>query len=193
MHPVQRLPASDPVARDYSPGPFNLPRLKQTFHSTTASDILTLTYQHVLPGTPDREERIRLREWEGDSPYFKNRPKRGPRGAEVLLPIERDITFRNIPEIRAVHVAMYTPAAKRNTDHFYVTKSILQNITGVRPVKTYNNKSVSQWGVVKGDASGFKCSMWGNQAYEFVDKCIHLVFPKIKEWPGIKGKSWMGQ
>ncbi|KAI1853701.1 hypothetical protein JX265_003966 [Neoarthrinium moseri] len=192
MHPVQPPPSSDPVARNFSPGPFNVPRLKHTFHSTIASDILTLAYQHKIPGTPDKPERIRLRSWGDETPYMKNRPKRGPRGAEVLLPLEENINYHNIPEIRAVHVAAYMPAAKKNQDYITVGKAVLQSITGVRPETTRNKSSVAQWHVIKGDRTGVKCSIYGNQAYEFLDKMINLVFPKIKEWPGVKGSTGDG-
>ncbi|KAI0379884.1 54S ribosomal protein L7 [Hypomontagnella monticulosa] len=189
LHPVQPPPSSDPVARNFTPGPFNLPRLKQTFHSTVASDIMTLMYQHTPPGTPDKPERVRLREWDDSSPYMQNRPKRGPRGSDVLFPLEKDITWRNIPEIKAVHLATFVPKAKKNPDHLVIGRAVLQTITGVRPVVTTTKASVAQWGIIKGDRTGVKCSVYGNQAYEFVDKVIHLVFPKIKDWQGIRGTT----
>ncbi|KAI1193798.1 ribosomal protein L5 [Nemania serpens] len=189
LHPVQPLPSSDPTARDFSPGPFNLPRLKQTYQSTIASDIMTMMYQHTPPGTPDKPERIRLREWDESSPYMKNRPKRGPRGSGVLFPLEKSIDWRNIPEIHAVHLAMYIPEAKRNFDHIIIGRAVLRAITGVRSTQTANKTSVVQWGIVKGDRSGVKCSIFGNQAYEFIDKTVHLVFPKIKEWRGVRGTT----
>jgi large subunit ribosomal protein L5 len=189
MHPVQPPPSSDPVARNFSPGPFNFPRLKHTYHSTITSDILTLAYQHKIPGTPDKPERIRFRSWGDETPYMTNRPKRGPRGAEVLLPLEDNINYHNIPELRAVHIAAYMPLAKKNPDHITVAKAVLQSITGVRPVLTLTKTSVAQWSIVKGDKSGVKCSVYGNQAYEFLDKVINLVLPKIKEWPGVKGST----
>ncbi|KAH9910083.1 54S ribosomal protein L7 [Xylariomycetidae sp. FL2044] len=189
LHPIQPPPSSDPVARNFAPGPFNLPRIKQTFHSVVASDIMTMMYQHRPPGTPKRPERIRLREWDDSSPYMANRPKRGPRGHDVLFPLEKDITWQNIPEIRAVHINSYIPLAKKNQDHIIVGRSILQTITGVRPTVTHTKTSVAQWGIVKGDRTGVKVTIRGNQAYEFVDKVIHLVFPKIKEWKGIRGTT----
>ncbi|RYC56496.1 hypothetical protein CHU98_g9712 [Xylaria longipes] len=164
LHPVQPPPSSDPIARDFAPGPFNFPRLKQTYQSTIASDIMTMMYQHKPPGAPDKPERIRLREWDDSSPYMANRPKRGPRGADVLFPLEKPIDWRNIPEIRA-------------------------SIAGVRPTVTVTKTSVSQWGIVKGDRSGVKCTIHGNQAYEFIDKAVNLVFPKIKEWKGVEGTT----
>ncbi|KAI1812882.1 ribosomal protein L5 [Poronia punctata] len=189
LHPVQPPPSSDPIARDFSPGPFNLPRLKQTYESKIAADIMTMMYQHKPPGTPDKPERIRLREWDDSSPYMINRPKRGPRGSDVLFQIEKPIDWRNIPEIRAVHLASYMPKAKKDFGEIIVGKAVLQAITGVRPKMTLTKTSVSQWSIIKGDRSGVKCSVYGNQAYELVDKIVHLVFPKIKEWKGVKGTS----
>ncbi|KAI0398066.1 ribosomal protein L5 [Xylariaceae sp. FL0594] len=190
LHPVQPPPSSDPIARNFVPGPFNLPRLKQTWESTIASDIMTMMYQHTPPGTPDKPERIRLREWDDSSPYMKNRPKRGPRGGgDVLLPVEKSIDWRNVPKIYAVHLASYIPQGKKNFDYLIVGKAVLQSITGERASLTKNKTGVSHWGMAKGDRSGVKCSIYGNQAYEFVDKLVHLVLPKMKEWQGIKGTS----
>ncbi|KAI0471104.1 ribosomal protein L5 [Xylariaceae sp. FL0804] len=192
MHPIQPPPSSDPVARNFEPGPFNFPRLKETYHCTIRPDIMTMMYQHTPPGTPQRPERIRLREWDDSSPYMKNRPKRGPRGHSVLQPIEREIDWRNVPEITAVHIAMYMPKARQNADHIMVGRGVLQSITGVRPTITETKANVVQWGITKGTRSGVKCTMRGNLAYEFVDKCVHLVFPKIKEWPGVRGSTGDG-
>ncbi|KAF7515932.1 hypothetical protein G7054_g14362 [Neopestalotiopsis clavispora] len=192
LHPVQPPPSSDPVARDFVPGPFNLPRLKQTFHSTVASDIMTLAYQHKIPGTPDKPERIRLRNWGDETPYMENRPKRGPRGADVLLPLEQHITYRNVPEIKCIHIASFMPLAKKSQDYVTVAKAVIQSITGVRPEATHVKHSVAQWQIVKGDRAGVKCTIHGHQAYEFLDKMINLVFPKIKEWNGIAGTTGDG-
>ncbi|KAI0016217.1 ribosomal protein L5 [Xylariomycetidae sp. FL0641] len=189
LHPIQPLPSSDPVSRDFEPGPFNHPRLKETWNTTISADIMTMMYHHHPPGEPEKPERERLREWDDSSPYMKNRPKRGPRGADVLFPLEKEIDWRNIPEIRAVHIASYMPEARKNQDHIIVGRAVLQSITGVRPVATHNRESVAQWGVVKGDRTGVKVTVRGNLAWEFIDKCVHLVFPKIKEWQGVEATT----
>ncbi|KAH7033126.1 ribosomal L5P family protein [Microdochium trichocladiopsis] len=189
MHPVQPPKSSDPIARDYSPGPFNLPRLQQTWDASIASDIMTMAYQHVPPGTPAKPERVRLRKWDDSSPYMENRPLRGPRGSDVLFPLEKDITWRNIPKIKAVHLSVFQAQARKNFDHIIVGRSILQTITGVRPTTTLTKQSVAQWNLIKGEKGGLKVSLYGNQALEFVDKLITLVLPKIKEWEGVRATS----
>ena len=189
LHPLQPPPESEPVARDFRPGPYNLPRLKQTFQSTIASDIMTLTYMHKPPGTEERRYGQRLRSWEGDSPYYKNRPLREPRGDPVLRPVERDITFRNVPELVSVTITSYIPAAVQDPTLNVGARAAIQAVTGVIPEPVVVRKSISQWRVQAGKEAGAKATIYGHAAYEFLDKCINLVLPRIKDWPGIKGTT----
>ncbi|KAK4241453.1 ribosomal protein L5 domain-containing protein [Achaetomium macrosporum] len=189
LHPIQSPPSSDPIARDFVPGPFNLPRLKQTYHSTIAPDIMTLTYMHVPPGTPPKPAPERLRAWDGSSPYHKNRPLRGPMGNSVLPLMERHINFRNIPEIKEVTLASYVPEAIKDPDHLLVARSVLLALTGTTPEITHTKSNVVQWGIKAGEKAGVKTTIYGNAAYEFLDRCVHLVFPRIKDWKGIRATT----
>lgn len=186
---MQSPESSDPIARDFVPGPFNMPRLRQTFQSTIASDLMTLAYLHKPPGTPERKYGERLRSWDDSSPYHKNRPLRAPRGESVLRLIERDITFKNIPEIKSVSIASYVPKATTEPFRLIAARATIQAMTGAVPEITTTKFGVSNWKTIKGKKSGVKTTIYGNEAYEFVDKLVHLVLPRIKEWQGIKGTT----
>ncbi|KFG78762.1 hypothetical protein MANI_005142 [Metarhizium anisopliae] len=192
LHPVQTPPASDPTARDFVPGPFNFPRLKHTYDSTIAPDLLTMTYQHTPPGTEQVvSQKGTLRQWDGSSPYHKNRPSRGPRGggSSRLGILERNIDWNNIPEIEAVTINSYAPNAAQNKEYLHVARAVVQAISGDYPEVTTVKHHVIQWGVRKGDKAGAKVTLRGGAAYEFVDKLVTLVLPKIKDWPGIKAST----
>ncbi|KUI71260.1 putative 54S ribosomal protein L7, mitochondrial [Cytospora mali] len=190
FHPVQSPPSSDPIARDFLPGPFYFPRLKETWQSTVAPDLMTLTYNHKPPGTQEEPIGQRLRSWDDSSPYHKNRPLRGPRGSTgVLRPVERDITFRNVPGLLAITLSTYMPQGVKEPTYLLAARAALQAVTGARTELVRVNKGVSQWGVVKGQPAGAKATVWGEQAYELMDKMVHLVFPKIKEWPGVEAST----
>ncbi|EON96689.1 putative 54s ribosomal protein l7 protein [Phaeoacremonium minimum UCRPA7] len=150
---------------------------------------MTLTYDHKPPGTERQVIGQRLREWDESSPYHKGRPLRSPRGNPTLTLVERDINFRNIPEVRAVTLSSYVPAALKNEDFLLVARAAMQAITGSVPETVKTRKSVAQWGIAEGKKSGVKTTIYGNAAYEFLDKCVHLVFPRIKDWPGLKGST----
>jgi large subunit ribosomal protein L5 len=166
-----------------------MPRMKQTYDTTISADLMTLGYFHKIPGTPDSPIRERLREWDGSSPYHKNRPLRGPRGASSLDLLEKDITFRNIPEIKAVSISAFEPGIGKNPQLLPVTRAAIQAITGITPTTIKAKESVSQWKNREGDRAGVKATIYGNQAYEFVDKLANIVLPNIKEWPGLKAST----
>jgi large subunit ribosomal protein L5 len=168
-------------------GPFTYPRLKQTWEHTVSSDLLTLTYLHTPPGTPAKPPKERLRKWVGDSPYFENRALRGPRGSPALRLLEEEMTPTNVPEIRAVHMDIFYKNGKVTYDKLYIARSVMQAISGRSPKVTYIKEGVSGWSTRQGMNTGCKTTIYGDQAFEFVDKVVNLVLPKIKDWAGLKG------
>jgi len=195
LHPVQSPPSSDPIARDFVPGPFNHPRMKHSVESSIAQDLLTLTYQHHYPG----EERAvstkgQLRTWDGSSPYHKGRGVRGARGpgSDRFQLVERDITFNNIPTIKAVSVSFHSPEAGKDKEYLNTAKAIMLAITGQYAKLNVIKSNVGNFGIREGQIGGVSTTMTGEKAYEFLDKLVTLVLPRIKEWPGVKGTSGDG-
>lgn len=169
-----------------------MPRLKHTYDSTIAPDLMTLTYTHTPPGTVAPEsQKGELRAWDGSSPYHKNRPRRGPRGggSARLGILERDMAWHNLPEIEAVTINCFAPLAAQNKEYLHVARAVVQAITGAYPEVTKVKHGVVQWGIRKGDKTGCKVTLKGGQAYDFVDKLVTLVLPKIKDWTGIEATT----
>ncbi|KAJ6155575.1 hypothetical protein N7470_006141 [Penicillium chermesinum] len=182
LHPNQPPPPSDPSSRLYVPGPFSLPRAKQTYDSTIASDILTLCYVHNPPGFKPPPKAPRLREWDDSSPYHKTVPS---------VALAAPIAFNNIPEIKRITIHSYVKdAAGGNSSWLHVAGMAVQAISNVR-VETFRSKaSVSGWGLVPGrDAVAVKAELQGETMYHFLSKLVDVVLPRIKDWPGVKGSS----
>jgi large subunit ribosomal protein L5 len=192
LHPVQMPPSSDPIARDFVPGPFGISRVKHTYDGTIASDLMTMTYKHTPPGTvPPESQKGTLRQWDGSSPYHKNRPARGPRGpgSSKLGLVERDIAWHNIPELQGVTINAYSPESAENKEYLHTARAVVQAITGQFPETATVKQNVVQWRIRKGDKAGAKTTLRGPAAYDFLDKLVTLVLPKIKDWPGIKAST----
>jgi large subunit ribosomal protein L5 len=150
---------------------------------------MTLMYAHKVPGTIKEVKAPRLREWDDSSPYHKGRPKRGPRGGDVLRLREADINWQNIPRIEEVTIHTMVKGALKDSAHLHVAGMVLQSLSGVKPQVHKTKHGVMQWDLRKHVAASLTCTLRGDDALAFVDKCINLVFPKIKDWPGVKGTS----
>ncbi|KAF2208543.1 hypothetical protein CERZMDRAFT_48910 [Cercospora zeae-maydis SCOH1-5] len=189
LHPHQPPKGSDPASREYVPGPFSLPRLEQTYDDTFKSDLMTLAYTHFPPGTQPHKKGPRLREWVGDSPYFKNRPLRGPRGGDVLKLLRKPTTFRNVPKLERVTVHCMVKQAAEDSAHLHVAGMVVQAMTNVRVQVHEIQHSVAGFGIRAGQHLSVTAELRGEDMYHFLSKVVDVVMPKIKDWRGVKGSS----
>ncbi|KAF2259602.1 ribosomal protein L5 [Lojkania enalia] len=189
LHPHQPPPPSDPSSREFIPGPFILPRLEQTYQSTIAPDLLTLTYGHLPPGYKAPVKLQRLREWQGDSPYYKNRPLRPPRGSGNLRLLDQPRTFRNIPEVTKITLHSMVPEAQENSAHLHVAGMVLQAITNARAIPHKARHNVVGWGLRAGKYVSVTAEIEREDAYHFLAKLVDVVLPRIKEWKGVPGST----
>ena len=103
--------------------------------------------------------------------------------------LEQDINWRNIPKIEEVTVHSFVKNATEDVAYLHVASALVRAITGIQPTMHRAKHSISNWGLRKRTPIAVTSTMRGDMAYEFVDKCVNLVFPKMKDWPGIKGTS----
>ena len=99
------------------------------------------------------------------------------------------MAWHNLPEIEAVTINSFAPYGAQNKEYLHVARAVVQAITGQFPEVTQVKHGVVQWGIRKGDKAGCKVTLKGGQAYDFVDKLVTLVLPKIKDWKGIEATT----
>jgi len=58
-------------------------------------------------------------------------------------------------------------------------------IAGQKPVRTKAKKSVANFKVREGMETGLKVTLRGNRMYEFLDRMIALVIPRVKDFRGL--------
>lgn len=155
---------------------------------------MALNYNHIPPGTKLPAPAPRLRKWDETSPYHKNRPLRGPRGSSHLPLVRKNINFNNIPNISGITVHTLVREAPTNSAHLHVAGMILQALSGQRATVHMAKKSSAA-----GQRTTFKqvarkpisvsAHMEGEQMWHFLSTLTSVVLPRIKEWPGMKGKA----
>jgi large subunit ribosomal protein L5 len=153
---------------------------------------MTMTYTHFPPGFVPPKKGDRLREWVGDNPYYKNRPRRGPRGGAVLRLLRKPITYANIPELEKVTVHTMVKGAISDSSHLHVAGMVMQAITGVRATAHKTKHSVAGFGVREGQFLSLTCELKGEAMYHFLGKVVDVVMPRIKDFRGMKGSSGDG-
>jgi len=79
-------------------------------------------------------------------------------------------------------------------------KAVLDNavkdmtqITGRKPIITKAKKSISNFKLRQGMPIGCKVTLRGEIMYEFLDRLISIVIPRIRDFRGISAKSFDGR
>ena len=62
----------------------------------------------------------------------------------------------------------------------------LAKITGQAPAVRGAKKSIANFKIRTGDVAGYQVTLRGARASSFLDKLIHVVFPRVKDFCGLK-------
>jgi len=69
----------------------------------------------------------------------------------------------------------------------------LGQITGQKPVVTRAKKSIAAFKVREGQAIGAMVTLRGDRMYEFFDRLVSVVLPRVRDFKGVSSKSFDGR
>ncbi|OGG74084.1 50S ribosomal protein L5 [Candidatus Kaiserbacteria bacterium RIFCSPLOWO2_01_FULL_54_20] len=92
---------------------------------------------------------------------------------------------------RVVKVVVSTGIGKVNKDKKRTDLILdrLARITGQAPAPRAAKKAIANFKSRVGDVVGYQVTLRGNRATAFLDKLIHIVFPRTKDFRGISPKA----
>lgn len=67
---------------------------------------------------------------------------------------------------------------------------ILSQISGQKPIVTKARKAISAFKLREGDEIGAMVTLRGKRMYDFFEKLVNIVFPRLKDFHGIKKTSF---
>ncbi|MCK6479756.1 MAG: 50S ribosomal protein L5 [Planctomycetes bacterium] len=98
-----------------------------------------------------------------------------------------------VPRIEKITVSMGVGKATENQKVMEAAVTDLAQITGQRPVVTRSRKSISQFRLRQGQAVGCKVTLRGARMYEFLDRLISVVIPRIRDFRGLRRNAFDGR
>jgi len=85
-----------------------------------------------------------------------------------------------------VNVGMGSYLHRLGTKDFGTVEETLTKITGQKPVLRKSRLSVSNFKLREGMPVGMCVTLRGESAYDFLDKVINIVFPRVRGFRGVK-------
>ena len=107
---------------------------------------------------------------------------------EVKKQIMEGLQIKNpmaVPNMLKVVVNVGAGEAVTNKNVIAKIQEQIQAITGQKPVITKAKRSVSAFKIREGLAIGVKVTLRGKTMYEFIEKLVKIVIPRLKDFRGI--------
>ena len=98
-----------------------------------------------------------------------------------------------IPKVEKVVVSMGVGKAVQDKKFIELAEKDLAIITGQKPKICKAKKSVSNFKVREGQATGLMVTLRGIRMYEFMDRLINLAIPRVRDFRGLNPKGFDGR
>lgn len=101
--------------------------------------------------------------------------------------------FKNpmaLPRLEKIVVNMGVGKATENKNRIDAAVRDLATITGQQPLTTAARKSVAGFKLREGQTIGCKVTLRGKRMYEFMDRLISVVLPRVRDFRGLSPKSF---
>ncbi|MDO4772397.1 MAG: 50S ribosomal protein L5 [Bacillota bacterium] len=98
-----------------------------------------------------------------------------------------------VPKIEKVIINMGLGDGKDNAKYIQAACDELAQITGQKAVVTKAKKSVANFKLRAGMSVGAKVTLRGDRMYEFLDRLITIALPRVRDFRGVKSKSFDGR
>lgn len=90
-----------------------------------------------------------------------------------------------VPKIEKITINTSSSDFKSDKDFLAKTKEWLTVITGQKPQETKARLSIAGFNVREGDVVGLKTTLHGDKMYDFYQKLVNLVLPRLKDFQGV--------
>ena len=115
---------------------------------------------------------------------------------EVMPALKQHFDYKNvmeIPRLEKIVINMGLGDCKDNSKALETAVSELTIISGQKPLVTRAKKSIANFKVRAGMNVGAKVTLRGDRMYEFADKLVSIVLPRMRDFRGVSPKAFDGR
>src|SRR3954468_23320866 len=115
---------------------------------------------------------------------------------EIAPALAKELGIENpmaVPKVHKVVINMGVGEATQNAKVLDPAVNELGQITGQKPVVTKAKKSIAAFKVREGMPIGAMVTLRGDRMYEFFDRLVSIVLPRVRDFKGVSTKSFDGR
>ncbi len=115
---------------------------------------------------------------------------------EVAPSLKQKFGYENvmqIPRLEKIVINMGLGDCKDNSKALETAVTELTTISGQKPLVTKAKKSIANFKLREGMNVGAKVTLRGERMYEFCDKLVSIVLPRVRDFRGVSVKAFDGR
>jgi len=139
----------------------------------------------------EAREREAARHSARETPRLKQRFRQ-----EIAPTLRKELELKNpmaVPHLDKIVVNVGVGEATQNAKVLDPAVNELAQITGQKPVITRARKSIAAFKVRAGQPIGAMVTLRGDRMYEFFDRLVNVVLPRVRDFRGVSTKSFDGR
>jgi len=143
------------------------------------------------PAEPESKAPEAARHSARETPRLKERFRK-----EIAPALMKEFSRNNpmaVPHLHKIVVNMGVGEATQNAKVLDPAVAELAQITGQKPVVTRAKKSIAAFKVREGQPIGAMTTLRGDRMYEFFDRLVSVVLPRVRDFKGVSAKSFDGR
>lgn len=110
--------------------------------------------------------------------------------------LQKELGLKNIHEVPALEkiiVSVGLGKAKDDKRAIEMAENTLLKVTGQKPKETFARQSIASFKLREGQKIGLMVTLRDKRMYEFLDRLVNLVLPRLRDFHGVSLKSFDGQ
>lgn len=112
---------------------------------------------------------------------------------EVVPKLKEELKRENVfslPRVVKITINIGLKEALENQKAIEIVSSDLMHITGQKPAVTLAKKAIATYKLRAGDKIGLKVTLRGKRMYDFLEKLIAIVLPRVRDFRGVKDQGF---
>lgn len=111
----------------------------------------------------------------------------------IVKELQKELGLSNphqVPCLEKIVLNVGLGKAKDDKKVIEVATNTLRKITGQQPVETIARLSIAGFKLREGNKIGLKVTLRGDRMYEFLDRLVNVVLPRLRDFHGVSAKAF---
>jgi len=107
--------------------------------------------------------------------------------------LQKELKLANVHQVPGLEKIVINVGLGRSKDDkkaFEVATNTLTRVTGQKPIDTFARMSIASFKLREGNKVGMKVTLRGDRMYEFLDRLINIVLPRLRDFHGVSAKAF---